>query len=108
MNVLYQVPYVRIKQILLLRANRNYEKTAFAAQVAGGAFGIPGGQLLILKNHKVDTVVVDYENERNGRMGLVVQMERGKGQELGAGLAKHGITVVDPPEETPKDKKGKK
>ena len=86
-----EVPYARIKQVLLLVATRNYEKAAIAFGTATAALGIPVGSLLILKKHKVDTVVVDYENERHGRIGLVIQMEKGKGKEIGALLG--GPTV---------------
>jgi hypothetical protein len=99
----FHVPYARMKQVLLLDATRNYEKTTAAFAAATAAFGIPVGSLLILKKHKVDTVVVDYENERRGRMGLVIQVEQGKGQEMGEMLRKHGVSVLDPPAGNPRN-----
>jgi hypothetical protein len=101
-KVTYSVPYARIKQVLLFHAARNYEKSAgTAASASTLAIGIPVGALLMLKKHKVDTVIIDYENERHGRMGIVLQVERGQGEEVGAILKKHGVTVVDPPADTP-------
>ena len=104
---LFRVPYARITQIVLLDATRNYEKTTAAFALATAGFGIPVGSLLILKKHKVDTVVVDYENERRGRMGLVVQMEKGKGREMADMLRIHGVSVVDPPPDNPKNTNAK-
>ena len=99
-GVPYVVPYSRIKQAMLLHANRNYEKTTVAAAAIGGAFGVPGGGILLLINHKVDTVIVDYENQSHGRMGFVVQVEKGKGRELADLLAKHNVMIAEPPGDT--------
>src|SRR5215472_16456965 len=66
-------------------------------------FGIPLGALLILKKHRVDTVVVSYTNDHGGELGLVLQMERGKGREFGNMLKTHGIVVVDPPPDNRSD-----
>jgi hypothetical protein len=98
------VPFTLVKTVLLLRAERNYEKSTITAAALTGALGVPFGALMILQKHKVDTVIVDYQNERSGRMGLVVQLERGKGQEIGSMFIKHGIAVVDPPPDPPKKK----
>jgi hypothetical protein len=64
----HSVPYLRIKQVVILKAARNYEKTTEAAAIASSALGVPIGALLILVKHKVDTAVIDYQNERGGRM----------------------------------------
>lgn len=98
------VPYARIRQTLILHAARNYEKSTVAAAAASGALGIPVGGFLILIKHRVDTVVIDYENDRHGRMGLVIQMERGKGQELGNRMRFYGVTVEDPPADAGKER----
>jgi hypothetical protein len=103
----HHAPFIRVKQVLLLHAARNYEKSTAAAAVVTGALGVPFGALMILQKHKVDSVVVDYENDRGGRMGLIVQLESGKGQEIGAMFTKHGVSVVDPPAEAPKKSKAK-
>jgi hypothetical protein len=92
-KLVYRVPYTGITQVLLLRADRVYEKSTYAAAVA---FGFPGA-LLILKKHKVDTVVVDFKNERGGRMGLAVQLEPYEGQRLREMLKGHGVAVDEPP-----------
>jgi hypothetical protein len=99
------VPYARIRQVLILHAARTYEKSTLAAAAASGAIGVPIGGLLILKKHKVDTIVIDYENDRHGRQGLVVQMERGMGQELGNRMRLYGVAVVDPPADPGKQRK---
>jgi hypothetical protein len=104
----YEVPYVRIKQVLLLRSERHYEKTTLAAAMGTGALGVPIGTLVIMAKHKVDTIVLDYENERKGRMGVVMQLERGQGQELCRRLIGLGVTVVEPPPERAKGRRATK
>ncbi len=92
-NVEYRVPFARTKQIILFRADRRYEGRTYAAAVAT-PFAI--GSLLILKKHPVDTVVLDYVNERGGMMGIVVQMERDQGAALKHELQGYGVTVMEP------------
>src|ERR1700752_3994127 len=53
-GVSYRVPYTRIHRVLILRAERRYEKTTIGAAIATGALGIPIGELLILTKHRVD------------------------------------------------------
>ena len=91
-KVQYEVPYARIHQVLLLRADRRYEGRTYAAAVA--TFG--AGAFLILKKHHVDTVVLDYVNERGGKMGIVVQMETTAEEELKDILASHAVSIVEP------------
>ena len=91
-QIRYEVPYARIHQVLLLRADRRYEGRTYAAAVA--TYGL--GSLLILKKHHVDTVVVDYVNERGGKMGLVVQTETSQGAQLDSALKDKGVAVVEP------------
>jgi hypothetical protein len=88
----YQVPYTRFRQVLLLRADRRYEGRTYAAAVA--TYGV--GALLILKKHHVDTVILDYVNERGGKMGIVVQMETAQGEHLAELLQQRGISITDP------------
>ena len=108
-GVSYSVPYARIKQVLLLHADRNYEKISGAAAAASQlVLGIPLGALVMLKKHKVDTVIIDYENERHGRLGIVLQVERGQGEEVGNILKKHGVTLVEPPGDSPTTDPSKK
>jgi len=91
-KVRYEVPYTRIQRVLLLRADRRYEGATYAAAVA--TFGIGG--LLILKKHHVDTVVFDYVNERGGKMGIVVQMEREQGEQFRSLMTAKGISLNEP------------
>lgn len=87
----YEVPYAHIHQVLLLSADRRYEGRTYAAALA--TYGI--GSLLILKKHHVDTVVLDYVNERGGKMGIVVQMETSQGEQLSSLLKSRGVSVVE-------------
>lgn len=91
----YRVPYSRIQQILLLPSVRNYEKTTAAAAAASGVAGIPAGALLILVKHKMATIVIDYVNERGGRMGMVLQVERSEEQDIRSRFEHHGLIVAD-------------
>jgi hypothetical protein len=93
----YHLPYRRIQQALLLHADRHYEKSTAAAGAATGALGLPFGALLILQKHKVDTLVIDYQSESGGRMGIVLQLERDQEPAISARLKEHGVTVIDPP-----------
>jgi len=93
-KVHYQVPYVQIHQILVLQADRRYEGRTYAAAVA--TYGI--GSLLILKKHHVDTVVLDYVNERGGKMGIVVQMEVSQGEHFKDLLKGRNLPLVEPGE----------
>lgn len=92
-KVEYGVPFVRTTQIVIFRSDRRYEGRTYAATLAT-PFGL--GSLLILKKHPVDTVVLDYVNERGGKMGIVVQMERAQGEELKTVLKGYGVSVVEP------------
>ena len=97
-GVIHEVSYARIGRVLLLPAARNYEKTMPRGKIA------VGGAVFLLKKNKVDTVVVDYENERGGRMGLVVQMESGKGAQIGEMLRNRAVMVDDLQSAGPKEK----
>ena len=88
----HEVPYERIRGVLVLRGDRVYEKGTYAAAVA--TFG--AGGFLILKKHHVDTVLFDYDNERGGRMGIVVQLETLEGLRLKTLLAEKGVNVNEP------------
>lgn len=92
-KVEYEVPFARTKQVVLFRADRRYEGRTYAAAVAT-PFAI--GSQLILKKHPVDTVVLDYVNERGGKMGIVVQMERDQGAAFKNALEGYGVVVVEP------------
>ena len=104
-KIKYQVPYARIHQVLLLSADRRYEGRTYAAALA--TFGV--GSLLIMKKHHVDTVVLDYVNERGGKMGIVIQMETSQGEHFSNLLKSRSVPVVEPeglPESLPKDETG--
>lgn len=80
------LPFLRIQKVELLSGERNYEKaTAAAAAVS------PVGAFLILAKHKVDTVVVEYVNERNGKMAMVLQLPEHEGARCQQWLARYGV-----------------
>ncbi|MDE3187650.1 MAG: hypothetical protein KGM96_09035 [Acidobacteriota bacterium] len=91
-KVQYQVPYARIHQVLLLSSDRRYEGRTYAAALA--TYGV--GALLILKKHHVDTVVLDYVNERGGKMGIVLQMETSQGEVFKNLLKSRGVSIEEP------------
>jgi hypothetical protein len=91
-KIQYQVPYARIHQVLLLSSDRRYEGRTYAAALA--TYGL--GALLILKKHHVDTVVLDYVNERGGKMGIVLQMETSQGEVFRNLLKSRGISIEEP------------
>jgi hypothetical protein len=104
-KVQYQVAYGRIHQVVLFPADRRYEGRTYAAAVA--TYGL--GSLLILKKHHVDTVVVDYVNERGGKMGIVLQMETTQEAPLKELLRSRGVSIIEPegvPEPLPKEETG--
>ncbi len=104
-KVRYQVPYARVHQILLLSSDRRYEGRTYAAALA--TYGV--GALFILKKHHVDTVVLDYVNERGGKMGIVLQMETSQGEVFRSLLKSRGISVDEPEgasESSPKQQTG--
>jgi len=91
-KVQYQVPYARIRQVLLLNSDRRYEGRTYAAALA--TYGV--GALLILKKHHVDTVVLDYVNERGGKMGIVLQMETSQGEVFKNLMESRNVSVEEP------------
>jgi len=91
-SVQYQVPYARVRHVLMLSADRRYEGRTYAAALA--TYGI--GTLLILKKHHVETVVLDYVNERGGKMGIVLQMETAQGEVFRDQLKSRGLSIDGP------------
>jgi hypothetical protein len=101
-KVQYRVPYARIRRVLLLPSDRRYEGRTYAAALV--TYGV--GALLILKKHHVDTIVLDYVNERGGKMGIVVQMETSQGEHFTDLLKSRGVSIVGPDDltESPPEK----
>ena len=87
-----EVPYDRFRQAQLVSGARDYPEATYAAAVA--TFGIGG--LLIAKKRKMDVLVVDFVNERGGRMGLVLQLPLGQGPACKEWLAQRRISVEEP------------
>ena len=71
------LPFERIRRVEVVSGERHYGKsTAGAAMVT--PFGL--GALLILHKRKVDTLVIDYVNERGGLIGAVLQLPEHQGE----------------------------
>jgi hypothetical protein len=78
----------------MLHADRRYEGRTYLAALA--TYGV--GALFILKQHHVDTVVLDYVNEHGGQMGIVVQMEPDQGDQLKDLMKGRGVSIAEPEE----------
>jgi len=85
------IPFERIRRVTQLYGEREYPKTAYVAAVA--TFGV--GSLLLLKKRKMDTLVVDFSNERGGLMGAVLQLPQGQGGPCKQWLFEHNVKVED-------------
>ena len=86
------IPYERVRRVVQLSGERNYPKATYAAAVS--TFGV--GALLILKKRIMDTLVVDFSNERGGLMGAVLQLPQGQGQPCKQWLLQHDVRVEEP------------
>ncbi len=96
-----EVPYERFRRAQLVSGTRDYPEATYIAAVT--TFGIGG--LLIAKKRKMDVLVLDFVNERGGKMGLVLQLPLGQGPACKEWLAHRGISVEEPepaPAPTPK------
>jgi|SRR5262245_16585303 len=85
------VPIGRIRKVLFMSGERHYEKTTYAVALA--SFG-PGAFLITMK-HKVDTLIIDYTNERGGLMGIVIQTETKDGSKCRDWLSRFGVHVEE-------------
>jgi hypothetical protein len=86
------VPYERIHRIQLQPTSREYAKTTYALVLAAGA----PGALMLLKKRKMDAFSVDFDNERGGRMAMVLQVPRGDGARCKQWLSRFGVRVEEP------------
>jgi hypothetical protein len=86
------VPYKNMRRVQLLSGVRHYPGATYAAAVA--TFG--AGGFLILKKRKVDTIVLEYVNERGGAMGAVFQMAIPGGARTKRWLERFGVPVEEP------------
>lgn len=94
----FAIPYERIRRVQLLSGKRDYGKTAAAASVASIAatgFAFPGA-LLLLKKRKVDTLVIDYTNERGGLAGIALQLPEGQGAPCKEKILRSGTAMEEP------------
>jgi hypothetical protein len=90
----YQIPFERIERVQMNLEKRDYAKTTYAAVVALGA---PGAVVLAYKR-SVDALVINYRNERNGTMEMVIQVSKGMGTPCLERLAAGGVPVGPPSE----------
>lgn len=87
------LPYARVRRVEMLDGTRTYAKAAYAAVLG---FGVAGALLLRKKRH-VDTLVIDFLNERGGEMGLILQVPLGQGAPCLDWFKRRGIVVAEPP-----------
>jgi hypothetical protein len=90
----YQIPFERVVRVQMNLEKRDYAKTTYAAVLALGA---PGALMLAYKR-TVDALVINYKNERNGTMEMVIQVSKGMGTPCLERLAAGGIAVGPPAE----------
>lgn len=86
------IPYSRVQKVVFLSGERHYGKTMIPAVAAFGA----AGSLVMLIKRKVDTLVVDYRNERGGLMGMVVQMPLRQGNVCRDWFVQFEVPVEEP------------
>jgi hypothetical protein len=100
---LLALPYDRIHRVQWFSGERDYAKEAVIATAFVGTPGL----LLFLKKSKVDTLVLDYLNERGGLMGIVIQIPQKQGASCKDWLARFQVVVEEPipPPAAPPDKK---
>lgn len=83
------VPYQRIRSVAVIDATREYAKAAYAAVVSFGA----AGALLLLQEHHVDALVIDFDNERGGHMLALFEVPKKDGIRCREWLARAGVQV---------------
>jgi len=88
-----RLPYERICKAQRLVGEREYPRTTYALVLAGGA----PGALLLMKKRKVDTLIFEFVNERNGQMAAVMQIPREWGPACKEWLARFRVALEDPP-----------
>jgi hypothetical protein len=86
------VPYDHMTSLEVLDGTRTYAKATYASVLA---FGVPGALMLTKKKH-VDTLVLDYVNERGGQIGLIVQVPAGQGAICCDWVRQHKVKVHEP------------
>lgn len=89
------VPFSRITRVQVLDSTRMYAKSTYAAVLAAG---LPGLLLMAKKKH-VDSLLIDYVNQRGGQMGIIVQVPAGQGNACREWLRKHAIAVDNDPDQ---------
>jgi hypothetical protein len=87
------VPYERVRHAEILSSERVKGGFYDAPPGAGAEVAMISNLLIANKKRKTDMLVVDFVNERGGRMGLVLQLPRGQGVACGGWLARHGVAV---------------
>jgi hypothetical protein len=88
-----RLPYERIRAARRLVGEREYPG-ATAALVA--TIGAPGA-LMLMKKRKVETLIFEFLNDRNGQMAAVLQVPKEAGPGIKEWLARCGVTLEDPP-----------
>ena len=89
------VPFSRITRVQVLDSTRIYAKSTYAAVLAAG---LPGLLLMAKKKH-VDSLLIDYVNERGGQMGIIVQVPAGQGNACREWLRNRSVAVDNDPDQ---------
>ena len=97
---LLELPYQRIRRVQIISGHRYHGKSTV---VAAGVDPTGLGSLLILKKRKVDTLALDFVNDRGGLMGLVLQVPENDGARCKQWLVRFGVTVEEPVAPPPKE-----
>lgn len=92
---LLAVPFSRMTRVQVLDSTRMYAKTTYAAVLAAGLPGL----LLMAKKKRVDSLLIDYVNERGGQMAIIVQIPSGQGNACRDWLRKRAIAVDNDPDQ---------
>jgi len=89
----FEVPFERVRRVVMLRGERDYAMATYGMAVA---FGAPGA-LLIFKKRHVDALDIEFTNERGGIMEVLFHIPKGQAEPCGAWLMLGGVTVEEPP-----------
>jgi hypothetical protein len=88
------VAYERVRRAEIVSGERQSGPYVVGPGDMGTATAL--ASLVFAKKRKLDVLVLDFVNERGGRMGLVLQLPLGKGAACRDWLARHGVAVTEP------------
>ena len=86
--------YARVQRAEIVSGEREAGSYVSGPGDLGTAMAL--GSLVFAKKKKQDVLVIDFVNERGGRMGLVLFLPLGKGNACRDWLTQHGVAVTEP------------